>query len=128
MHVKFQRLIIASTCVLASAITFAQSPAPGTQSSDQSQKSTGPGMSMQHKAGGMHQNHGCCSSKDTSGWSMMSKTERSEHRDKMRSMKTYDECKAYADEHHAKMMERAKEKGRTPPMTPGRDACAWLKK
>ena len=63
----------------------------------------------------------------TPGWSLMTWTERNEHRKKMRSMKTYDECKTYLDGHHQKMAERAKEKGKTPLPEPKRDACAGLK-
>jgi hypothetical protein len=117
--------IVASLLALASAIAFAQTTTP-TSPSDQSPKA--PDAGMHHKSGKHHNNHQCCSARDTSGWSMMDKNERGEHRQKMRSMKSYDECKAYADEHHQKMMDRAKEKGRTMPTTPHRDACAWLKK
>lgn len=63
----------------------------------------------------------------TPGWSMMTGTERNEHRTHMRSMKTYEECKTYMDEHHALMMERVKEKGGKPLAQPRRDACAGLK-
>ena len=63
----------------------------------------------------------------TPGWALMSWAERNEHRKAMRAMKTYDECKAYLDQHHEKMMERAKERGKEPlPDTP-RDACERLK-
>jgi ABC-type nickel/cobalt efflux system permease component RcnA len=117
--------IAASLLALTGAIAFAQTTAP-TSPSDQSQKA--PDMGMHHKSGKHHNNHQCCGARDTSGWSMMDRKERDEHRQKVRSMKSYDECKAYADEHHQKMMDRAKEKGRTMPATPRRDACAWLKK
>lgn len=43
-------------------------------------------------------------------------------------MASYDECKAYMDQHHRQMVERAKEKGRTVPAQPRRDACAGLKR
>jgi hypothetical protein len=117
--------IAASLLALASAVAFAQTTQP-TSPLDQSQKA--PNMGMHHKSGKHHSDQQCCGPRDTSGWSMMDKKERGEHREKMRSMKSYDECKAYADEHRQKMMDRAKEKGRTPLATPRRDACAWLKK
>lgn len=63
----------------------------------------------------------------TPGWALMTWKERNEHRKRMRSAKTYDECKAYLDEHHAKMAERAKEKGKGALAEPKRDACAPLK-
>jgi hypothetical protein len=65
--------------------------------------------------------------KDTPGWSMMSRAERNEHRDKLRSFKSYDECKAYVDKHHELMAARAKEKGRAAPAQPRRDVCAGSK-
>lgn len=57
----------------------------------------------------------------------MSWPERNEHRQKMRSFKTYDDCKAYLDQHHSAMQARAKERGREPMAQPPRDACARLK-
>lgn len=63
----------------------------------------------------------------TPGWSMMTPQERQEHRDKLKAMKTYEECKATMDQHHEQMAARAKEKGRTMPAAPRRDACAGLK-
>lgn len=48
---------------------------------------------------------------NTAGWSMMSPKEREEHRAKMAEMKSTDQCKAYMTEHHARMAERAKERG-----------------
>lgn len=62
-----------------------------------------------------------------SGWSMMSRQERQEHHDKLRSMKDYDECKAYMDKHHDEMVARARKEGRSQPARPRRDACAALK-
>lgn len=58
---------------------------------------------------------------------MMTWAERNEHREQMRSFKTYDECKTYLDQHHEKMMARAKEKGKEPMAQPRRDACGRLK-
>jgi len=55
----------------------------------------------------------------TRGSRMMSPEERAQHREKMRSLKTEEERKAYREEHHKKMQERAKEKGLTLPDQPG---------
>lgn len=63
----------------------------------------------------------------TPGWAMMSWAERNEHRKKMRTMKSYDECKSYLDQHHEQMAMRAKEKEKYPLMQPRRDACERLK-
>lgn len=65
--------------------------------------------------------------KSTPGWSMMSQQERQEHQARMSSMKSYEECKTYRDEHHQQMVERAKAQGRSAPAQPRRDACAGLK-
>lgn len=52
---------------------------------------------------------------NTVGWQLMTPEERTEHQTKMRSFKTYDECKAYQEENHKQMEVRAKEKGVTLP-------------
>jgi hypothetical protein len=111
-------LLFASVSVVADA----QNAPPGAPQSDSK-------TSAAQTPHGMHKgNHGCCNPKTTSGWSMMNKEEREEHFKKMREMKSFDECKAYADEHHAKMKERAKERQRKLPEKPHRNMCAWLKK
>jgi hypothetical protein len=53
---------------------------------------------------------------NTWGWTLMTAEERAEHQNKMRAFKTYDECRAYQEEHHKLMEARAKEKGVTLPM------------
>jgi hypothetical protein len=64
---------------------------------------------------------------NTWGWQLMTPEERIEHQNKMRSFKTYEECKAYQEEHHKQMEARAKEKGVTlPPMGP-RYGCDNMK-
>ena len=63
---------------------------------------------------------------NVTGWSMMTPEERTEHRNKMRSFKTYDECKAYQEEHHKLMEARAKEKGASLP-APRTNACDRMK-
>jgi hypothetical protein len=64
----------------------------------------------------------------TPGWTLMNQSERNEHRDRMRSMKTYDECHAYQSQHHEQMTARAKERGGAVPSQPRHDACAGLPK
>lgn len=63
----------------------------------------------------------------TPGWSLMNATERKEHQQRMRAMKTYEECKAYQQQHHEQMASRAKERGGKALGQPRRDACAGLK-
>lgn len=59
---------------------------------------------------------------NTPGWSMMSRQEHAAHRDKMLSLKTLDECKAYMAEHRESMQARAKKRGRQI-RGPNVDAC-----
>lgn len=66
-------------------------------------------------------------SDDTPGWGLMSRAERQEHRNQMRSMKTETECRDYLAKHHEKMAARATEKG-IALRGPKRDACAGLPK
>jgi hypothetical protein len=88
------------------------------------QASMGAGPGMMHGGG-----YGARSGMDyTPGWSMLTATERKEHQERMRSMKTYEECKTYMDQHRELMTERAKEKGRGALAQPRRDACAAINK
>jgi hypothetical protein len=64
---------------------------------------------------------------DTPGWSMMTRAERREHHDKMVSMTDMASCKAYMQQHHARMIERARTKGLEAPGKPRHDACDRLK-
>jgi hypothetical protein len=64
---------------------------------------------------------------NTTGWAHMTKQERIEHQKKMSSMQSHDECTAYVEQHHAMMVERAKEKGRSMPAKPRQDSCAAMK-
>jgi hypothetical protein len=45
------------------------------------------------------------------GWQLMTKQERVQYREKMRSLKTRKEREAFRREHHAQMQERARERG-----------------
>ncbi len=52
------------------------------------------------------------------GSQLMTRQERIEYRNQMRTMKTQEERNAFRLEHHKKMQERAKEKGMTLPDNP----------
>jgi Ni/Co efflux regulator RcnB len=82
-----------------------------------------PGMGMGRDMRGMEMDQD-----NTPGWSLMSRTERKEHRDKMKAMTDHGACIGYMEEHHARMAQRAKERGQTLPAKPRRDACVPLKK
>jgi hypothetical protein len=75
---------------------------------------------------GMHARRGQAGADITPGWSMMTPAERADHRARMGSIRTYDECKAYMDKHREEMASRAKESGKQLPV-PRRDGCRRLK-
>lgn len=115
----FRLAAIAAAFFLAAGTASAQTATAAAASPGASAPRGGPGGMGMGK---------CCGREDTSGWSMMSRQERQEHRTKMRSMTDYAECKAYMDQHHQQMVERAKDKGRSVPAQPRRDACVGLKR
>jgi hypothetical protein len=84
-------------------------------------KGMGTGMGMGKGSGGM------AGANYTHGWSMMTPQERSEHQARMQGMSSAAECRAYRDEHHAQMSERAKAQGGQPLPKPRNDACAGMK-
>ncbi len=62
---------------------------------------------------------------NTRGWQLMTPEERVEHQARVRSFKTLGECRAYQQEHHQLMKQRATEKGMALP-SGGRDICEHL--
>jgi len=64
----------------------------------------------------------------TPGWALMTEQERKEHRDRMRGMTNFEECKTFHAQHHEQMQSRAKEMGKKMPAMPRRDACEGLKR
>jgi len=52
------------------------------------------------------------------GYSLMTPQERDEYRDKMRNARTAEERQALREQHHLEMVQRAKDRGVTPPDTP----------
>lgn len=98
-------IAIATASVLASSIALAQ-PGPGMGGK-------GPGFNF--------------GPSNTRGWSLMTPQERTEHRNKMLSFKTYEECDAYRTEHHKLMEARAKEKGAQVPAVPRQNMCERMK-
>ena len=115
------RLLAATAALLLAAGTVPAQPASGP----------GPGASAARGGpggpGGPGRMHGRWGNDFTPGWSMMSPEERKEHQARMGAMTSHDDCRAYMDKHHEQMAARAKEKGRTLPAKPRRDACAGLK-
>jgi hypothetical protein len=64
----------------------------------------------------------------TPGWATMSPQEREEHRARMQSARTYEECRRELETHHQRMVERARERGQAMPQQPMRDPCSDLKR
>lgn len=128
------RHLIEAAAVLAAASTFAASVAAATAPASAPASAApvvGPGMGMGPGMGpgpgarqGMHYRW---NDRNSPGWSMMTAQERQEHQTRMSSFTSYDECKAYLDQHHQDMMARASSRGRTLPAHPPYDACARLK-
>ena len=119
-----QTLVIASVLGLAAGIAGAQAAAGKGPMGTQPDTSA-PSMRAGQGAGRGAAQWGA---DFTPGWTLMNQSERNEHRDRMRSMKTYDECHAYQSQHHEQMTARAKERGGTVPSQPRHDACAGLPK
>lgn len=109
----FRTIALACIAGLSAGAALAQ-PAPGTP---------GPGARQ-----GEHHRGARWGSEYTPGWALMSPQERDEHRERMRSMKTYDECTSYQQQHRELMAARAQERGGKPLAQPRHDACSALKK
>ncbi|MBP6225740.1 MAG: hypothetical protein KA439_11810 [Rhizobacter sp.] len=123
-------VVIASLLGLSLGIACAQGgggkgPGSGAGPMGAGPDAGAPGMGMGSGTGAGRAQWG---SDFTPGWTLMSQQERNEHRDRMRSMKSYEECHAYQAQHHEQMAARAKERGGAAPAQPRRDACAGLKK
>jgi hypothetical protein len=125
---NLRSMTLASLIGLSMGAALAQ-PAggPGPMGANQAASAPGAGMGMGMAAKGGQQAARWGSSY-TPGWTLMTQEERNEHRSRMLSMKTYEECKAYQDQHREQMAARAKERGGKALPTPRRDACANLKK
>jgi hypothetical protein len=107
-----RRVAVAALLTSIAALASAQ-PASAPASGAGMGMGKGRGMGMKMDAG------------NTPGWSMMSRAERDEHHSKMLGMKSMDECKAYMDQHHAAMADRAKSRNKKM-AGPRRDACAMM--
>jgi hypothetical protein len=77
---------------------------------------------------GRHHPGGQAGADVTPGWSLMTPQEREEHRERMRSMQSHEECQAAMEQHRTRMAERARERGAKPPAMLRRDACARLRR
>lgn len=122
-------LIVASNMALLAGAAMAQSgsganQAAGATAQGATAPASAPGPELRKRAGRGHA--AWWGSDVTPGWALMTWAERNEHRKRMRSMKTHEECTTYIEQHHTQMAARATEKGRAPLTQPRRDACARL--
>lgn len=92
---------------------------PGGQNAGQGMGPMGQGMRPGGRGMRFNQNN-------IQGWSLMTPEERTAQQTKMRSVKTYDECKQIQAEHRVGMEARAREKGVTLPM-PRQNGCDNMK-
>lgn len=125
-------MVVAALIGLPTILALAQ-PAGGTGAGPMG---AGPGVSAPGVGMGMGMGKGPGAGRGsarwgsdfTPGWGLMTPDERKDHQAHMRAMTTYDECKAYRDQHHEQMAARAKEHGGKALAQPRRDACSGLKK
>jgi hypothetical protein len=116
-----KRMLMAAIVLGLAANVFAQGPGPGKGG-----PMMGPGQGMGPGAGpggARNDRQFRFGSSNTRGWSMMSSAERTAHRNKMLSMTTLAECKAFQDQHRKLMEERAKQRGRPGPGMPRQEMC-----
>ena len=116
---KLAKMTMIGLLGAALALPVLAQPGPGMGGGMQG---AGPGAGMGPGAG-----RGMGFNKDnTAGWSLMSAEERTAHRNKMMSAKSYDECKTLQEEQHKTMEARAKEKGLALPV-PRQNGCDRMK-
>ncbi len=120
-----QHMLIASLMVALASATMAQGGGGAHMGSAPAAQAPGPAADT----GGMRTGRGSARAgmAYTPGWSLMTPKEREQHRQRMLSMTTYEECKTYMNQHHEQMMARAKARGGKVLPRPRRDACAGLK-
>lgn len=119
-------LAVAALSIAASAAIAQPGPGPGPGSGPGMTRGSGPGAGPGARAGRGAMAKWRMSRSNTFGYGLMTPEERTAHRDKMRAMTSYDECKAYVGEHQTQMEARAKEKGATVPAIKG-DPCSNMK-
>ena len=109
-------LVAASMAAFAVAASAQPKPAgPGA---------SGPCMGGGMGGGGMSR---CAGADNTYGWAMMTPQEREAHQKRMFDLKSHGECRAYMDQHHQQMVDRARQRGSAMPGQPPRDMCEGLK-
>ena len=122
-------LSLASAWTLGASLALAQGgpgpgPGPRPQGPVVGTPSAGPGpLQRAGRPGGARWGQDF-----TPGWTLMTEAERNTHRDRLRSMNSVEECRAYMAEHREQKAARAQQQGRKAMGAPRRDACAGLKR
>lgn len=128
---SLRKIVLTSLLALSMGVVLAQPGGGRGPGGGQGPMGAGPAASAPGMGMGMGPAGGRGAARwgadDTPGWALMTQQERNEHRDRMRAMKTYEECKAYQEQHHEQMAARAKERGGQALPQPRRDLCGSLK-
>lgn len=129
---RIRLVALSSALCLAIGTAQAQPAANNPPTSGAAAPGPGPGPGMgPHMGGGMGpggMGHGMRAGPGyTMGWSLMTPQERQENQAKMMSFTSAKECRAYVEQHHKLMTERAKQRGVAIPPNPMHDPCAGLK-
>lgn len=128
---SLRKIVLTSLLALSMGVVLAQPGGVRGPGGGQGPMGAGPAASAPGMGKGMGPAGGRGAARwgadDTPGWALMTQQERNEHRDRMRAMKTYEECKAYQEQHHEQMAARAKERGGQALPQPRRDPCGSLK-
>jgi hypothetical protein len=106
-------MLFMAAAALAASAALAQGSGPGPGGGPGNGPGKGPGWNFNKD--------------NTRGWSMMGRAERAEHRNRMMSMKTYEECVAYLEEHRKLMESRASGRGGPMPGMPAQNMCERMK-
>jgi hypothetical protein len=126
---KLRMMLTASLLCVATGSIWAQGggPGPGPGTPGAGPMASAPRMGQGMGMGGGPRG-GRMGMEGSPGWALMTEQERNEHRERMRSMKSYDECKAYQQQHHEQMAARARQRGAKPLAAPRRDPCSGMKR
>lgn len=124
---KIITLVAVLGAALSASVLAQTDPGPATGAAPLMQgagSGPGPGAGMGPGARGMRNMR--FDKVNTPGWTLMTAQERVANQNKMREVKTYEECKMMQAEQHQMMQTRAKEKGVTL-NAPRQNACENMK-
>jgi hypothetical protein len=120
--------LVAAACTLFAGLAAGAAAPASTPAMPCAQGASAPGMDCtthMRQAGSMSSGtmHGA---QGPMMMSLLTPAEMDEHRRRMGTFKSYEECHAYIDDLHGKLAARAKARGQAAPTMPARDPCADL--